>query len=132
MTISYQITGQPTVGISRKNIIVVLRNDTPAIAYRRLEVPLVPIDADANTYLQAHYTLQTAWDAAAAVTAAEAQELIDKEGAAGNQLESRTLADALAYIDTATTVAALKLVLKEIVKELYLMRRVMEAYIRNH
>ncbi len=66
--ITYQIERQQPVGISKKSIFVILRNDTPAVAYRRLEVPLVPIDAVADTYLAAHYTLQSAWDAATAIT----------------------------------------------------------------
>ncbi len=66
--ITYQIERQQPVGTSRKSVFVILRNDTPAVAYRRLEVALVPIDAVADTYLAAHYTLQAAWDAATDIT----------------------------------------------------------------
>lgn len=130
--IQYVIERQQQVGLSNKSIFIVLRNDTPAVAYRRLEVPFVPLAEDADTYLQARYTLQAAWDAATDMTATELRELEDRRAAAGNELESRTLAEALAYIETAATVAALKLVLKEIVRQLYAMRRVIEAYIRTH
>lgn len=52
--------------------------------------------------------------------------------AKGNALESRTLADALTYIDTATTVAQLRAALKEIVKELYDIRRDFAQYKQMH
>lgn len=71
MTLQYAIERQQQVGLQYKSIFVVLRNDTPTVAYRRLEVPFVPIGEDADAYLQAHYTLQTAWDAATAITAQE-------------------------------------------------------------
>lgn len=72
MTISFIIEREPMVGTSRKSIFVLLRNDTPALAYRRLEVPLVPVNADAQTYFQAHYTLQQAWDAGTDISAQQA------------------------------------------------------------
>lgn len=131
MAIAYVIERQQQVGLRFKNIFVVLRNDTPAVAYRRLEVPFVPLAADADAYLQAHYTLQAAWDAGTDMTATELRELEDQREAAGNALESRTLAEALAYIDSASTVAALRLVLKEIVKQMYYMRRAMERHLRD-
>ncbi len=131
MTIQYVIERQQQVGLQFKSIFVVLRNDAPAVAYRRLEVPFVPLAADADAYLQAHYNLQAAWDAAAPMTAVELRELEDRRDAAGNALENRTLAEALAYIDSASTVAALRLVLKEIVKQMYAMRRLLERNVRD-
>lgn len=131
MAIQHVIERQQQVGLSNKSIFVVLRNDTPVVAYRRLEVPFVPLAEDADTYLQTHFTLQSAWDAATDMTATELRELEDQREAAGNALESRTLAEALAYIDSASTVAALRLVLKEVVKQVYSLRRVLERTVRG-
>lgn len=93
----------------------------------------IPLAGDAQAWLDAQEaSLLAQAQALSAPNPQLATEVADRAGAAGNALESRTLAEALNYIETATTVAALKLVLKEIVKQLYYMRRVMEAYIRNH
>lgn len=102
-------------------------------SYYSLPVGAIPLVSDAQAYLDTR--ADSLWAVAQRKGTPDPLLTVwvaDRAGAAGNALENRTLAEALAYIDNASTVAALKLVLKEIVKELYLIRRLVEAYIRNH